>query len=301
VPSPLRAPERILQRLDWRVVRRLDGLLQGDYRTLFRGSGIDFADLREYVPGDDVRSIDWNVTARTDVVHVREYVEDRELTAWFLLDLSPSIDFGSADGERVKRSVLIDLVATMARLLTRRGNRVGARLLVDGEARTLPPRSGRDQVLRLIDVLLREPMRPASGMTDLAPLLEAGLRSMRRRSLVFLVSDFIAQPGWERPLGLLARRNDVVAIRLVDRRELELPDVGPMILEDAETGEQLYVDSHDPGFRRRFAEAAERRSAELAGLFRRAGIDDTMLSTDADLVRAIVRMAARRRRTRIVA
>ena len=301
VPSPLRAPERVLQRLDWRVVRRLDGLLQGDYRTLFRGSGIDFADLREYVPGDDVRSIDWNVTARTDVVHVREYVEDRELTAWFLLDLSPSIDFGSADGERVKRSVLIDLAATMARLLTRRGNRVGARLLVGGDARTLPPRGGRDQVLRLIDILLQEPLRPPSGMTDLAPLLEAGLRSMRRRSLVFVVSDFIARAGWERPLGLLARRNDVVAIRLVDRRELELPDVGPMILEDAETGEQLYVDSHDPAFRRRFAEAAARRSAELATVFRRAGIDEAMLSTDEDLVRAIVRMAARRRRRKLVA
>ena len=123
------APERILQRLDWQVIRRLDGLLQGDYRSLFHGYGVDFADLREYQPGDDVRYIDWNVTARMDTPYVREYVEDREITAWFLLDLSPSIDFGTAEAERLKRSVLVDFVTTLARLLTRHGNRVGRRLL----------------------------------------------------------------------------------------------------------------------------------------------------------------------------
>ena len=120
------APERILQRLDWQVIRRLDGLLQGDYRSLFRGNGVDFADLREYQPGDDVRYIDWNVTARMDTPYVRQYVEDREITAWFLLDLSPSVDFGTVETERLKRTVLIDFVTTLARLLTRHGNRVGA-------------------------------------------------------------------------------------------------------------------------------------------------------------------------------
>jgi uncharacterized protein (DUF58 family) len=298
VPTPLRPPERILQRLDWRVIRRLDGLLQGDYRTLFRGGGIDFADLREYVPGDDVRAIDWNVTARTDIVHVREYLEDRELTAWFLLDLSASVDFGSADGERVKRSVLIDLVATLARLLTRRGNRVGAMTLGQRVQVVLPPRGGRDQVLRLIDDLLEAPVPPAGGLTDLGALLEAGLRSVRRRSLVVVVSDFIARPGWEAPLARLARRHDVVAIRLVDRRERELPDVGPMVLQDAETGEQLYVDTHDAGFRRRFAEAAARREADLTESFRRTGVDAASITTDEDVVAAIARMAARRRRRR---
>ena len=294
--APLRPPERLLQRLDWRVIRRLDGLLQGDYRTLFRGSGLDFADLREYVPGDDVRAIDWNVTARTDIPHVREYLEEREATAWFLLDLSPSLDFGSADGERVKRSVLIDAVATFARILARRGNRVGAILYADRIERTIVPRTGRDQVLRLVDALLAMPLRPAGGMTDLRPLLETALRTARRRSIVFLVSDFIAVPGWEGPLALLARRHDLVAIRLVDPHERELPDVGPLIVEDAETGEQLFVDSHDPGFRQRFHEAAERREAELAAAFRRAGVDAATISTDDDLVRAIVRMSARRRR-----
>jgi uncharacterized protein (DUF58 family) len=301
MPTPLRPPERILQRLDWRVIRRLDGLLQGDYRTLFRGSGVDFADLREYVPGDDVRAIDWNVTARTDVVHVREYLEDRELTAWFLLDLSPSVDFGSADGERVKRSVLIDLVATLARLLTRRGNRVGAIALGEQPQLLLQPGGGREQVLRLIDQLVDAPIRPAGGLTDLGTLLEAGLRTIRRRSLVVVVSDFIARPGWDAPLALLARRHDLVAVRLVDPRERELPDVGPMVLEDAETGEQLYVDTHDPGFRRRFADAAASREAELTRLFERAGVDATSIGTDEDLVRAVVRMAARRRRRRATA
>ena len=299
MPTPLRAPERILQRLEWRVVRRLDGLLQGDYRTLFRGTGVDFADLREYTPGDDVRAIDWNVTARTTVPHIREYVEDREVTAWFLLDLSPSVDFGSADGERVKRSVLIDVVATLARVLTRRGNRVGALLASEQGVRAIPPRGGRDQVLRLVELLVEEPLRPASAMTDLAPLFETGLRSIRRRSALFVVSDFIAQPDWQASLGLLARRHDVTAIRLVDRRELELPDVGPMILEDAETGEQLYVDSHDPAFRRRFAEAAARRTSELATSFRRAGVDHATVSTDDDLVLAVLRLATRRRYRRL--
>ena len=137
-------PERILQRLDWQVIRRLDGLLQGDYRSLFRGNGVDFADLREYQSGDDVRYIDWNVTARMDTPYVREYLEDREITAWFLLDLSPSVDFGTGDAERLKRSVLVDFVTTLARLLTRHGNRVGAIFYGQRVERTIPARGGRD-------------------------------------------------------------------------------------------------------------------------------------------------------------
>ena len=168
------APERILQRLDWKVVRRLDGLLQGDYRSLFYGYGIDFADLREYQPEDDVRYIDWNVTARMDAPYVRQYHEDREITAWFLLDLSPSVDFGSVPAERQKRAVLIDFVTTLARLLTRHGNRVGAMFYGDRLERTIPARSGRIQVLRLINDLLDQPHLPNAAFTDLSPLLEAG-------------------------------------------------------------------------------------------------------------------------------
>src|SRR6266508_4030275 len=154
-PTPEPTPERILQRLDWHVIRRLDGLLQGDYRSLFYGYGLDFADLREYQSEDDVRYIDWNVTARMNTPYVRQYVEDREISAWFLLDLSPSVDFGTL--VRQKRAVLIDLVTTMARLLTRHGNRVGAILYGSRVERTIPSRGGRIQVLRLANDLLKQP------------------------------------------------------------------------------------------------------------------------------------------------
>ena len=292
------APEKILQRLDWKVVRRLDGVLQGDYRSLFRGNGIDLVDLREYQPGDDVRAIDWNVTARMDTPYVREYVEDREITAWFLLDLSPSVDFGTVDSERVKRTVLTDFVATLARLLTRRGNRVGAIFYGSSVERIVPARGGRDQVLRLIGDLLESPRPSNAPFTDLSPLLDAGQRTIKRRSLVFIVSDFISVPGWERPLSLLNRRHEVVAVRLLDPRDIELPDVGALIMEDAETGEQLYVDTHDAAFRRRFKDAAGRREAEVNAAFGRAGVEAMSLSTEDDLVRAIVRMATLRRRRR---
>jgi uncharacterized protein (DUF58 family) len=292
------APERILQRLDWQVVRRLDGVLQGDYRSLFRGSGLDFASLREYQFGDDVRHIDWNVTARMDTPYVREYHEDREITAWFLLDLSPSSDFGTVGVEREKRTVLIDFVTTLARLLTRRGNRVGAMLDGGSGIVTLPAGSGRVQVLRLIEDLLRQPRLTAAPFTDLEPLLENAHRRIRRRSLVILISDFIGVPGWDRSLELLNRRHELLAVRLIDPREIELPDVGPVLMDDAETGEQLYVDTADAGFRKRFREAADQREAEVATAFRRSGVDAVTLSTDDDLVRAIVRMAMERRTRR---
>jgi uncharacterized protein (DUF58 family) len=289
------APERLLQRLDWTVIRRLDGQLQGDYRTLFRGQGIDFADLREYQWGDDVRSIDWNVTARMDTPYVREFIEDREITAWFLLDLSPSVDFGTLESERLKRSVLIDFVTTLARLLTRHGNKVGAVLYGSKVERTIPARGGRIQVLRMVNDLLAQPRLTRSPQTDLAPLLDAGQATIKGRALVFVISDFISAPGWERSLNVLSRRHEVLAVRLFDPREAELPDVGPLVMEDAETGEQLYVDTHDRRFRLRFKEAADRREARLAEAFVRSGVDHVSLATDADLVRAIVRMAARRK------
>jgi uncharacterized protein (DUF58 family) len=256
---------------------------------------VDLADLREYQPGDDVRYIDWNVSARMDTTHIRQYTEDREISAWFLLDLSPSVDFGTVDAERAKRTVLIDFVTTLARLLTRRGNRVGAMFYGDGADRTIPPHSGRDQVLRLIADLLAEPRLTRAPLTDLGPLLDAGRRVIKRRSLVFIVSDFISVPGWERSLNLLNRRHEVVAVRLLDPREVDLPDVGPLIMEDAETGDQLYVDTHDPTFRQRFREAAQRREAAVNQAFTRSGVDALALSTDEDLVRAIVRMATLRR------
>jgi uncharacterized protein (DUF58 family) len=293
-------PVSILQRLDWQVIRRLDGLLQGDYRSLFYGYGVDFADLREYQPEDDIRYIDWNVTARMNTPYIRQYVEDREITAWFLLDLSPSVDFGS--GQSQKRMVLIDFVTTLARLLTRHGNRIGALIYSGGGQarieRTIPARGGRMQVLRLANDLLKQPRLPRAAFTDLTPLLLGGLHAIKRRSLVFIVSDFISAPGWERPLNLLNQRHEVLAVRLWDPSEATLPDAGPMILEDAETGEQLYVDTHDKKFRANFEQAARQREAALNEAFKHAGVDALSLSTEEDLVRAIVRFATLRRQRR---
>jgi uncharacterized protein (DUF58 family) len=289
-----RKPEALLQRLEWRVIRRLDGLLQGDYQSFFRGFGLDLAELREYQYHDDVRYIDWNVTARLQIPHVRQYNEDREITAWFLLDLSPSVDFGPA--ETFKRNLLIDFVGVLARLLTRHGNRVGAVMYGRGIQGMVPARAGRLQVLHLLDRLLAQPHLKRSPPTDLGVLLEAAYRFIRRRSLVFVVSDFFSLPGWNRPLGILSQRHEVLAVRLVDPREIELPDIGPVVIEDAETGEQLYLDTHDPGFRERFLEASRRREQQLAAAFAGAGVDVLTLSTDGDLMKTLYRFSSLRKR-----
>jgi uncharacterized protein (DUF58 family) len=287
--------EQILLHLDWHVIRRLDGLLQGDYRTLLYGVGVDFADLREYQPGDDVRYIDWNVTARLDTPYVRQYVDDRELTAWLLLDRSPSMSFGHID--RPKEVVLSELVVTLARLLTRSSNRVGAIMYNNSVDRIVEPRGGRNQVLHLARQVL-EPSTPTGGTTELTGLFRAGLNAIKRRSLVFIVSDFISEPGWERPLALLAQRHEVVAIRLWDPREVELPNAGVIVMQDSETGEQLFVDTGDPTFRRRFKAAADAREDRLRHAVTRAGVDLYQLSTDDDLVLALLRMVEMRRRRR---
>jgi uncharacterized protein (DUF58 family) len=300
-PSEAALPERILQRLEWRVIRPLDGMLQGDYRSLLYGYGVDFADLREYQPEDDIRYIDWNVTARMGTPYVRQYLEDREITAWFLVDLSPSMDFGTVQAE--KRAVLIDLVGTLGRLLTRHGNRVGA-ILYSGQAgsggsrrveRLIPAGGGRNHVLWLINDLLKQPHLPRAAFTDLKAMLEGALFAIKKRSLVFVVSDFISTPGWERTLSLLSQRHEVVAVRLWDPSEVELPDVGPVWMEDAETGEQLYVDTHDPRFRAQFSAVAHSREQALSTAFRHAGVEPWALSTHEDLVRAILRYASIRK------
>jgi uncharacterized protein (DUF58 family) len=285
-------PEQLLLRLEWRVIRRLDGVLQWSHRTTHRGIGTDLLDLREYEPGDDVRHIDWNVTARMDTPYVRQYMEDRELTAWLLLDRSPSMGFGPIS--RPKELVVTELATALARLLTRDGNRLGAILFDNEIEETLAPRTGRNQVLSLARSLMRPP-RSNGAITDLAGLLESAQRAIRRRSLVVLASDFITAPGWERPLLRLTERHEVVAIRLLDPHEYELPDAGTIVVEDAETGEQLVVDSSDAEFRRRLREAGELREAELRALTLRAGVDICEVSTSDELVRALVRIVESRR------
>ena len=295
--------EALRRRLEWRVIRRLDGLLQGDYRTLMRGGGVDLADLREYQAHDDVRHIDWNVTARLQQPYVRQFLEDRDLTAWFLLDLSGSVDFGSADV--TKLGVSTGFVATLARVITRHGNRVGAMLYgtqVDG---LLPPRASRLHVLELMQRMRRPRAAAASGHrgTALAELLLAAEANMQRRSLVFVVSDFISQPGWGAALGRLARRHDVVAVRLWDPLEMALPagpGLGLVTLEDAETGEQVLVDAADPAFRARYAALADEQEETLLQALAEAGADVVELATDDDLLDALMRFCdLRRQRARL--
>ena len=296
MPKPSPGPEAILQRVEWTVLRRLDGLLHGDYRTLFRGYGMDIADLREYQYGDDVRHIDWNVTARLQTPYVREFHEDREITAWFLLDLSQSVNFGSTLVR--KRNVSTDFVAVLARLLTRRGNRVGALYYGEKVDGMIPARSGRRQVLNILHAMQSEQETPSSSGTNLGELIRAAEHVVRRRSLVFVVSDFISAPGWAQALGRLAQRHEIIAVRLHDPLEAELPDLGLVVVQDAETGEQLFVDTNDKRFRKRFAEAAKRREAELRGAFREAGVDAIELSTNDDLIETVLRFADLKRRGR---
>ncbi len=299
--------EALLRRLEWTVLKRLDGLLQGDYRTLLRGAGVDLADLREYQYGDDVRHIDWNVTARLQQPHVRQFHEDRDLTAWFLLDLSGSVHFGSGDVSKL--AVSAGFVTALARVVTRHGNRVGALFYGGGEPGVeglLRPGASRTHVLELLARMQRprppaaKPARAAapSGAagTALYDLLRTAEGVLQRRSLVFVVSDFISAPGWEEALGRLARRHDVVAVRLFDPAEMALPDVGLVTLEDAETGEQIFVDATDPAFRARYAALAEAAEAALAEALGRVGVDLLELATDDDLLDALLRFADLRRR-----
>jgi uncharacterized protein (DUF58 family) len=292
-PTRIAGAEHILRRLEWTVVRRLDGLLQGDYHTLFRGFGLDLAELREYQYHDDVRYIDWNVTARLQTPYVRIYNEDREVTAWFLLDLSPSVEFGS---HVKKRSVSTEFVAVLTRLLTRHGNRVGALLYGDSVDTMIPARSGRRHALHILHGMLSRPEATHSAATNLEDFFQTAFRVIRRRSLVFAVSDFISAPGWVKPLAYLARRHETIAVRLYDPLETELPDLGLSTMRDAETGEQLFVDTHDRAFRKRFAALAERREQELRSAFSQAGVDVLELSTDDDLVDTILRFADLRKR-----
>ncbi len=299
-----------LRRLEWTVIRRLDGLLQGDYRTVLRGSGVDLADLREYQVHDDVRHIDWNVTARLQQPYVRQFIEDRDLTAWFLLDLSGSIDFGSAD--TTKLAVSTGFVATLARVITRHGNRVGAVFYGRRVDAVLPPRASRLHVLDLLQRMRAHGRGAASGQagnaggtgegTRLAELLAAADGVIKRRSMVFVVSDFISEPGWAEALARLARRHEVVAVRLFDPLEMALPDVGLVTVEDAETGEQLLIDAADPDFRERYAAIAEQHEAALREALARSGADTLELATDDDLLDALLRYSdLRRRRSRVAA
>jgi uncharacterized protein (DUF58 family) len=291
-----KASDRLLRRLEWQVMRRLDGRLQGAHRTVWHGVGIDFTDLREYMPEDDVRHIDWNVTARLDEIFVRQYTEERELTAWLVLDRSASMR-GGAPGLG-KDFALNELAICLARLISHKGNRVGA-ILFDNEFQDIiPPSTGRSQALRVAHELDRPAPKASGKTTDLEAMLRLAANVARRRSLVFVLSDFIGEPGWERALARLAHRHEVVTIRLVDPAEVELPDVGYVMVEDAETGEQLLVDTGDPLLRQRLHAEVDAREAAVSEAMREAGVSAHRIGTDQDLVEALVHMVRRSKRRR---
>ncbi|WP_430783625.1 DUF58 domain-containing protein [Actinoplanes sp. G11-F43] len=291
------APDRLLRRLEWRLGRRLDGRLQGSYRTVWHGAGLDFTDLRAYTPEDDVRHIDWNVTARLDEPFVRQFTEDREMTAWMVIDRSASMRFGGGAG---KESTAAELAVAISRLISQGGNRVGAILFDNQTHRVIPPRTGRDQILRIArDLTSSFTPKKSDKVTDLTAMLQlAATTTNRRRSLVFVMSDFIGDPGWDRPLARLTHRHEVVVIRVVDPSELDLPDLGLILVEDAETGEQLLVDTSDPLLRARLTEQVGAREDELAAGMRRAGVDAHRITTDQDMLATLVDMVRRSGRRR---
>ena len=291
------APERLLRRLEWRVLRRLDGQLQGGHRTAYRGSGVDVTGVREYTPEDDARHIDWNVTARLDAPHIRLYAEDRELTAWLVLDRSASMSF-RADGHG-KDAVLTELAVSLAGVFSSGGDRVGA-IMYDDTSRTIvPPRGGRRHILRITAMLLRAtPSGRPGATTDIAGMLRLAATTIRRRSLVFVISDFIGDPSWERELNQLAHRHEVVVIRVEDPLETELPELGTVFVEDAETGEQLLIDVSDPLFRTRFRAAAATRAEQLEDAMRHAGVIWQVVSTTDDIVPALVDLVRSSQRRR---
>ncbi len=296
--AKLSTPEQFLRRVQWTVKRKLDGLLHGDYRTLFRGYGLDLADLREYQYGDDVRHIDWNVTARLQAPYVREFHEDRDVTAWFLLDLSASVDFGS--GEVTKCTLAAEFTTVLAQVLAQHGNRVGALFFDRSLESVIPARNGRRHLLHLLDRMLKKTAQSASSgthsTTDLREFLQQAAQNIRRRSLIFVVSDFFSATDWGPALGRLALRHEVIAVRLYDPLEQELPDLGMVTIRDAETGEHLLVNTHSAKFRQRFAEVAAAREAHLRVGFAHAGVDALELSTAGDVADAVFRFAAMRKR-----
>jgi uncharacterized protein (DUF58 family) len=300
-------PERLLARLEWQVVRRLDGRQAGSYRTAHRGPGTDLVGLREYTDGDDARHIDWNVTARLNEPQLRVFTEDRELTVWLVLDRSASMTVGGP--ERGKHDVLSELALVLARLFGRGGNRIGALLYDNGVVRIVPAGTGRRHALRIgAELTGTAGGRPRvgqhstgqySGTTDLAAMLDAAAKVARRRALIVVISDFIGDGDWGRSLLRLTPRHEVVALRVTDAADDELPDVGLVVVEDAETGEQLVIDSGDPLLRTRLRAAVENRDTRLAAGMRRAGVPIHRIGTDADLVTALIEVVASTQRRRV--
>ncbi|XRQ14004.1 DUF58 domain-containing protein [Actinomadura welshii] len=292
------APEHALRRLEVTITRRLDGLLQGDHLGLLPGPGSEAAEGREYVAGDDVRAMDWNLTARMTAPHVRDRVADRELETWVLVDATASMDFGT--GRLEKRDLAVFAVAAVGFLTERTGNRLGAHIVRDDGTRRLPARTGRPHLLALLRTLMSAP-RGEGGPADASLGAAADLlhrTSGGRRGLAVVVSDFLEPvETWRRPLRLLGARHQLLAVEVVDPRELTLPDVGMLTLVDPETGRRRDVSTAGRRLRERYAAAAAEQRREIAGALRRAGAAHLRLRTDGDWVRDLVQHVLAQRRT----
>jgi uncharacterized protein (DUF58 family) len=261
------------------------------------GPGVEFAQVREYQAGDDVRRIDWQLTARSDRPYIREAHDERGLDIWLMIDVSPSIDWGTAQG--LKRDLAVELSAVAGELLGHRGNRVGLILFAEGIVGIVPPGVGHAHIERIVGRVHDEPRRAPSGPTDLAGALVVLPRLIRRASMVVLATDFLVPNGWAERLRALARRHEVIAVRVEDPREAELPDIGVTTFEDPETGAQLTVDTGDADLRRRFRAAAARQSVQIDATLRSCGVEVVHLGTDGGLLLAMASfLDARRRQTR---
>jgi uncharacterized protein (DUF58 family) len=283
----------VLRRLELDVTRRLDGLLHGDHRGLVPGHGTELGETRRYAPGDDVRRIDWNVTARLSEAHIRQTIAERELQTWLLVDRSSRLDFGTASCE--KRDLALAAAAAVGFLTSRDGNRIGAVLAGRGEPEIIPARGSRKHLLRLLHSIAETPRGDNSGVTDLNQGLARVSTLARRRGLIAVISDFMVQPGWEHAIAVAARRHDVLAVQVADPRERELPNVGMITVRDPATGEEREIRTDRASVRRAFAEAAGERQERLASTFQRTGIDHLMLSTDREWLDDLVAFVARRR------
>lgn len=293
-PGPGPMPDALLRALDVAIGRRVHGLLAGDYRSALQGHGSELVQVRPYVPGDDVRRIDWNVTARTGEPHVRIHLAERVLVSWLVLDTSPSMGFGTAD--RRKADVAEGVAVAVGHLATRRGNRLGVITFGDGQPRALPPRQGRVGLMGLLTALRDEQEQRRVGPTSIGEAARRTGALARQRALVVLVSDFRGPLDWRRPLLQLAGRHEVIAVEIRDPREQELPNAGELWLVDPETGRQLRVDTRNAGLRARFAAAAVEERSRLATSLASLGLRHVVLSTSGDWLRALAVFLRRRYR-----
>jgi len=262
-----------VKKLEIKTSRLVEGLVSGEYHSVFKGRGIEFAEVRGYVPGDDIRAIDWNVTARFNAPFVKEFIEERDLTLFIVFDVSSSNEFGF---ERRKKEIGYDITASLMFAALRNNDRVGLCLFTSEVELFIPPGKGKKHVLKLLRELIY--YEPKNRNTDIRAALSYLNNVIKKRSIVFIISDFLA-PDFERPLKQLKNRHDVILVNITDMREAQIPDIGYAFLEDQETGEQMLVDTSDPEFRARYTELVKAKQDAFFARMKRIGVDIIQVNT----------------------